>query len=131
MVVLAKFGAGLQEGAAIVKDCAAQLADLLTRAQRLRHRLTKRLLDSAEGQVQLGALEEEVGEIETDLRNAAPNAGSEAATVREARLTECAAIRTELKAARDEFTAALAFSSSFLARSMIFGCSPSADLAGG
>lgn len=95
-----------QEGAAIVKDCAAQLADLLSRAQRLRHRLTKRLLDSAEGQVQLGALEEEVGEIETDLRNAAPNAGSEAATVREARLAECAAIRLELKTARDEFTAA-------------------------
>ena len=95
-----------QEGAALVKDASAQLSDLLSRVQKLRHKLTKRLLDSAEAQVQLGALDEEIGEITLDLKNAAPNESSEAAGVREQRLAQAAEIADELRAARDELKAA-------------------------
>ena len=69
-------------------------------------KLTKRLLDSAEAQVQLGALDEEIGEITLDLKNAAPNESSEAAGVREQRLAQAAEIADELRAARDELKAA-------------------------
>ena len=89
-----------QEGAAIVKDCAGQLADLRSRVEKLRNKLTKRLFDVAEAQVQLGALDEEVGAIAQDLKNAAPGESSEAAAVRKEHLAECARLAEELGEAR-------------------------------
>ena len=44
----------------------------------------------------LGALEEEVGTILLDLKNAAPNESSDAAKVREANVAECEKLTAEL-----------------------------------
>ena len=89
-----------QEGAAAVRDCSTQLADLRIRVEKLAHKLTKRLLDGPEAQVQLGALDEELGAIAQDLRNAVPGETSEVASVRTERLAECERISEQLAAAR-------------------------------
>ena len=85
----------------------ARLAELRERVGKLALRLRKRLLDAAEAQVQLGALEEELNAISLDLKNAAPNVTSDAAAVRRERLAECARVGDELSAARKEHADAL------------------------
>ena len=51
--------------------------EMRERVGKLALRLRKRLLDAAEAQVQLGALEEELNAISLDLKNAAPNETSD------------------------------------------------------
>ena len=89
------------------QDGVARLAELRERVGKLALRLRKRLLDAAEAQVQLGALEEELNAISLDLKNAAPNETSDAAAVRRERLAECARVGDELSAARKEHADAL------------------------
>lgn len=96
-----------REGVALVQDGVARLAELRERVGKLTSRLRKRLLDAAEAQVQLGALEEELNAISLDLKNAAPNETSDAAAVRRERLAECARVGDELSAARKEHADAL------------------------
>ncbi|EOD29562.1 hypothetical protein EMIHUDRAFT_468532 [Emiliania huxleyi CCMP1516] len=96
-----------KEAADDATDGVARLAELRERVGKLTLRLRKRLLDAAEAQVQLGALEEELNAISLDLKNAAPNETSDAAAVRRERLAECARVGDELSAARKEHADAL------------------------
>lgn len=85
------------EGAAVVADCSAQLADLRGAVDKVRHKIAKRLLAGAEAMAALGELEGRADTIAQDLRNAA-SAG--AATLRASHLAELAAIVDDLSEAR-------------------------------
>ena len=90
------------EGAAAVANCSEQLVSLRERVKRIRHKISKRLLTGGEALAELGGLDEELAGLAQDLKNAAPNESSEAASARAARIAECDALSVALGDARRE-----------------------------
>ena len=88
------------EGAAAVHDCAKQLVVLRERAERTRHRITKRLLAGAEAIAELGQVDGEVAALTQDLRNAKPAEAADAAQLRTAQLAELEEMAEMLREAR-------------------------------
>ena len=93
-----------KDGAAAVASCSELLEGLRTKVAKVKHKLSKRLVTGAEATTALGEVEEELAAIAQDLANAAPNESSEAATIREKHLAECAEISELLSQARADET---------------------------